>query len=125
MKNVLFGLAGVISGVLGGMGMGGGTILIPVLTIFFGVSQHSAQAVNLVSFIPMATISLVIHIKNKYVVFKNVLYIIIAGLITCVIGYLIANALSGEMLKRIFGGFLSVLSIFQFIGCFKNQEQKK
>ena len=72
-----YSLAGVLGGILGGMGMGGGTILIPLLTIFFNVKQHSAQAANLVSFLPMATISLIIHIKNKFVVFRNSLFIII------------------------------------------------
>ena len=56
-----------MSGVLGGLGMGGGTILIPLLTIFFDVEQQQAQAINLVAFIPMAIVSLIIHIKNKRV----------------------------------------------------------
>lgn len=42
------------AGLLGGMGMGGGTILIPALTIFLGVEQHAAQAANLIAFLPMA-----------------------------------------------------------------------
>lgn len=64
-KIVLLVVSGVAAGVLGGMGMGGGTILIPILTIFFSVEQKSAQAINLVAFIPMAIISLVIHIKTS------------------------------------------------------------
>ena len=65
--------AGLLGGILGGMGMGGGTLLIPLLSIFYNVSQHSAQAVNLISFIPMAVVALVIHIKNKRVDFKGIL----------------------------------------------------
>ena len=115
MSYFWYGLAGILGGVLGGMGMGGGTILIPLLTIFCGVNQHSAQAANLVSFLPMATISLIIHIKNKYVVFKNSLLIIIAGVLTCFMGVYLARSMSGDVLKRAFGGFLTALSIFQFI----------
>ena len=33
-------LAGLLFGVLGGMGMGGGIILIPVLTWFLGAAQQ-------------------------------------------------------------------------------------
>lgn len=47
-------LAGLAGGVLGGMGMGGGTVLIPILTMLCGVPQHMAQSVNLFSFLPMS-----------------------------------------------------------------------
>ena len=53
--------AGVLAGLLGGMGMGGGTVLIPVLTIFLGVSQHVAQATNVIAFLPMAALALAVH----------------------------------------------------------------
>ncbi len=119
MEFVWYVIAGILGGVLGGMGMGGGTILIPLLTIFYGVNQHSAQAANLVSFLPMATVSLIIHIKNKYVVFKDVLFIIIAGILTCFVGYHLAKSMTGDTLKRVFGGFLSVLSIFSFVTALK------
>lgn len=109
----LYFIVGVIGGVLGGMGMGGGTLLIPMLTIFFSINQHTAQAINLIAFIPMAIVALIIHLKNKMVDFRKVLLIIIAGLITCVIGSLIAKALSGNLLKRIFGAFLLLLSFYQ------------
>ncbi|MDE7061034.1 MAG: TSUP family transporter, partial [Lachnospiraceae bacterium] len=49
---------------LGGMGMGGGRVLIPALTILFGVEQHIAQATNLIAFLPMAAFSLKVH-KDK------------------------------------------------------------
>ena len=35
MNILWFGIAGIISGIIAGMGMGGGTLLIPILTIFF------------------------------------------------------------------------------------------
>ena len=77
LKIILLVLAGVASGVLGGMGMGGGTVLIPVLTIFFGVKQKIAQAANLVAFIPMAVISLILHVKNGLVEKEGLLWIIV------------------------------------------------
>ena len=49
------------------MGMGGGTILILLLSLFMGVDQHIAQATNLVFFIPTAIGAIVIGIKNKNV----------------------------------------------------------
>ena len=79
MKYFIYALAGLFSGVIGGMGMGGGTILIPALTLFGNVSQHTAQAVNLVSFIPMAVVALAFHIKNKLVDTEGLAYIVLPG----------------------------------------------
>ena len=125
MEYIWYLIAGALGGVLGGMGMGGGTILIPLLTIFFNVNQHSAQAANLISFTPMATIALIIHLKNKLVEFENILYIILAGVLTCVIGVYLAQQISSTILKRIFGGFLLLLSIFQIIKCFTDSNKAK
>ena len=72
MEYFLYILFGALGGLIGGMGMGGGTILIPLLTLFLNVPQLQAQTINLISFIPMAIVSLIIHIKNKLVDFLYV-----------------------------------------------------
>lgn len=114
IKIILLAVSGIAAGVLGGMGMGGGTILIPLLTIFFNVGQKEAQAINLVAFIPMAIVSLAIHIKNKRVKKEGLLWIIVPAVLTSVGGGFAAQAVNGEVLKRIFGGFLLLLSVVQF-----------
>ena len=124
MEFVLYVVAGVFSGVLGGMGMGGGTLLIPLLSIFYSVSQHTAQAVNLVSFIPMAVVALIIHIKNKLVDFKSVLPIVLPGIATCIAGCYLAKSMSGDLLARCFGGFLVALSVVQLIVGLKKEKGK-
>lgn len=111
---ILLVLAGIAAGALGGMGMGGGTILIPVLTIFFDVEQKQAQAINLVAFIPMAIASLIVHVKNKRVETRGILWIIIPATVLSLAGSMVAQAINGEILKRIFGGFLLLLSVAQF-----------
>lgn len=111
---ILLVLAGIAAGALGGMGMGGGTILIPVLTIFFDVEQKQAQAINLVAFIPMAIASLIVHVKNKRVETKGILWIIIPATVLSLAGSMVAQTINGEILKRIFGGFLLLLSVAQF-----------
>ena len=64
MKVIFLVLSGFVSGVIAGMGMGGGTVLLPILTLFFGIDQHVAQATNLVVFLPMATIAVLIYLKK-------------------------------------------------------------
>ncbi len=122
MNYVWFGIAGILGGVLGGMGMGGGTVLIPLLGIFYNVSQHTAQAVNLISFVPMAVGALIVHLKNKMIEFDKLLWIIIPGLLFCTAGSFIAKAITGNVLTRAFGGFLIILSIFQFVSEIKKKQ---
>ena len=107
-------LVGVFSGVLGGMGLGGGTVLIPILTIFLSVKQHVAQAVNLVSFVPVGIIALIIHIKNKLVKGKGLLFVILPAILFSVLASLLSVKLNGDLLGKFFGGFLLILSIIEF-----------
>lgn len=117
-----YAFAGLLGGILGGMGMGGGTVLIPLLGIFYDVSQHAAQAINLISFIPMAAVALIVHIKNGRVDFGGVLIVILSGLATCVIGAYIARAVPATILRKCFGGFLLLLSVFQLVTGLKKRK---
>ncbi len=123
MSFVWYSFAGLVGGVLGGMGMGGGTILIPLLSIFYSVGQHTAQAVNLVAFIPMSVVAICIHLKNKLIKCKDLLKVVIPGLIACVFGCYIARGIEGEVLRKIFGGFLVLLSIIQCVITFKSNKK--
>lgn len=113
-KWLLFALCGVISGILGGMGMGGGTILIPILTIFFGVGQHEAQAVNLAAFIPMAALALFIHAKKGRIEKKGLWILCLPAVVLSVAGSFLASVAPSGVLRKIFGGFLIALGVFQF-----------
>ena len=62
-------LIGMISGIVSGTGMGGGTILIFLLTFMMGIEQHVSQATNLIFFIPTSIVAIIINIKiNKLVI---------------------------------------------------------
>lgn len=72
-------LSGLCAGVAAGMGMGGGTLLIPVLTLALGLPQHAAQGVNVLAFLPAAVAALVIHAKAGRLHLRACLPIIFAG----------------------------------------------
>lgn len=110
---------GLIAGVFGGLGMGGGTLLIPLLTIFLGLDQKMCQGINLVSFLVMALFSLIIHQKNNFIKLKGTPYIILVGVIFSVCGALIAGYLPSKILKIAFGFFLCILSIIEVIKVLK------
>ncbi len=111
MSFILYLLAGFFSGMLGGMGMGGGTILIPVLTVILGVEQHIAQATNLIAFLPMAAFSLKAHKERGLLKTDGVWSVIVPAVLTSVAGGLIAALLPAVILKKLFGVFLILLAV--------------
>lgn len=113
MKLIGMFFASICSGVLGGMGMGGGTLLIPVLTAFFGVEQGLAQTVNLVAFVPTAAFSLVLHVKNGLVKTKGLLPLSIFALVFSIGASFLQRLINENFRGKIFGLFLIVLSFFQ------------
>lgn len=115
MKYFLLIVFAISGGIIGGMGMGGGTLLIPLLTIFAGVEQHAAQAINLISFLPMAVVSLIIHTKNKLVEYKKILPVVIPAMVTSFISSAWAMSTAAKMLRTLFGWFLLALGIYQAI----------
>lgn len=111
---ILF-IIGILSGIIGGMGIGGGTILIPALSIFSRVDQHIAQSVNLLVFIPMATAALITHYKNNNLIFKIIISLIPGGIMGSILGAYIAIWLSSMILKRMFAVFLILMGIYEIL----------
>lgn len=108
-------LAGLVGGLIGGMGMGGGTLLIPLLSLVLKVPQHIAQWLNLIAFVPMAVIALIIHCKNKLVEFSKILPVLIPAVFTSVLSSFIAVKAAPVLLRRLFGGFLIVMAVYSLI----------
>ncbi len=116
-------ITGVLSGIISGMGIGGGTILIPALSIFFNMPQKTAQSINLIYFIPTAAAALITHIKNKRIETQSIKLIIPLGIIGAVIGSFIALGLDNSLLRTMFGWFMLVMGIREiYIGMRKEDK---
>ena len=108
---MFIGIIGFLSGIISGMGIGGGAILIPALVLLCGVSQQTAIA------------SLIIHIKNKNVEIKTAAIIGISGVIGAIGGTMLAVYLSGEILKKLFASFLFLIGIYEVYKGIKSKNQ--
>lgn len=104
-------LAGAVTGVLSGFGIGGGTLLLIYLTAFAGVEQTLAQGINLLYFLPAAATSLPSHFKNGYIEKKAAVPAIIAGLVCTAIAAWVATALDVGLLRKCFGVFLLYIGV--------------
>lgn len=116
-------LIGALSGIISGMGIGGGAILIPALTMIIGIDQKLAQGINLVYFLPTAIIALIIHIKNKNADLKTAVIIGVCGIAGAIVGSLFAMRIDNNILRRMFGIFLLLIGlreVWKGIKSFKN-----
>lgn len=104
-------LAGTVTGILSGFGVGGGTLLLIYMTAFAGMPQNLAQGINLLYFLPTAATALPAHIKNGYIHRATLLPAILAGLVGASLAAWAATALDVELLHRCFGLFLLYIGI--------------
>ncbi|MCI1931715.1 MAG: TSUP family transporter [Clostridia bacterium] len=107
-------LAGLFSGVLGGMGIGGGVLLIPALDFFTELTQQQIQGINLIYFIPSAFVAVIIHKKKGNIQTKKIKPLIIAAVIASIIGAIIALSIQSGTLKKLFAVFLLIMGVYEF-----------
>ena len=101
--------------------MGGGTILVLVLSIFFNISQHMAQATNLFYFVPTSIAAIWVYWKNGNLDKKIALKMIPVGIAFAVLGSYIATLIQAQNLKKYFGIFLLAVGVYEIFITVKNK----
>ncbi len=99
-------LAGAVCGVLSGFGIGGGSLLMVWMTAVLQMEQRTAQAINLLFFLPTAAASLIFHVRGRQVQWAATIPAALAGLVTAALSAWLATALDASLLRRLFGIFL-------------------
>ena len=105
--------------------MGGGTILILILSNFMGIEQHTAQAANLIYFIPTSIAAIWVYWKNKNLDKKIALKMISTGIIFAIFGSYVATLIESKNLKRYFGIFLLAMGMYEIFTTVKNKYKSK
>ena len=112
-------LIGIISGIISGTGMGGGTILIFLLSFMLGIEQHIAQATNLIFFIPTSIVAIIVNLTDKNIDLKIASIISVAGIIGAIIGAKLAVFTDVKSLKKYFGYFLAIIALNEIYSLIK------
>ena len=99
-------LAALGTGVLSAWGVGGGTLLLVLMTLFLGVGHREAQAINLLFFLPTAGISLFFHRKNGFLDREVWRQAAVPGTAASLLGAVAAVTVDVSLLRRPFGVFL-------------------
>ena len=115
----------IISGILAGMGIGGGALLVILSTTLLGFDQKYAQAINLIMFISVGISATVSNIKDKKVDFKLVKKILPLLIIGALIGSWIITKIDSNTLKMYFSYFLVVIGIYEIITSLKRLKKAK
>ena len=124
MTFYLYLVLGFLGGIPAGMGMGGGTITIPLLVLLGGVEQKIAQCANLFAFLPMSVGALKTHKENGLLKTQGILWVMVPAFLLSALGASVALSLPSQALKKGFGAFLIVLSFFTLHQAFFIQEKE-
>jgi uncharacterized membrane protein YfcA len=107
VRDALAVIGGFVVGVASGVvGIGGGTLLVPMMVIGFGFPQHLAQGTSLAAVIPTAAVGAATHHRLGNVVWRAALVLGVAGVVGAIAGALVALSLPRDLLGRVFGAFL-------------------
>ena len=106
-QNLILIVGGLGAGFLSGtIGIGGGALFVPTMTVGLRLPQAVAQGTSLVAIIPTALVSTVTHVREGNVLPGPALWMGGGGVVGAVIGALAAVEVPGPILARIWGGFL-------------------
>lgn len=118
-------LAGLLTGILSGFGVGGGSLLLLYLTLAAGLDQYQAGGINLLYFIACAPAALVSHIRNGLVRGAAVGWCALAGIPASVLAALAAARMDTDWLRRAFGMFLLYIGIKELLAGRKQGKNKQ
>ena len=125
MSMVWAAAAGILSGMIGAMGLGGGGVLIIYLTLFLGMEQGLAQGINLIFFIPSAVIALVVYSKKKMIAWKTAVLAALLGVAGAFLGSYLSSIIDGYWLSKLFGGLLLIMGLAQIFSRKKEEPSQK
>ena len=113
---LLLGLFGIfLSGVLSGLlGVGGGLLMVPILTLLFGRQMHVSVATSLAIIIPTAIAGTLFHGFAGRVDVK--LFLLCSGFAVAggLVGAWLCGSVSPTFLRRVFAGLLMIVALRMF-----------
>ena len=115
---LLYIVLGLVAGALSGLlGIGGGLIIIPVMVLLFGMSQHQAQGTTLALMVPpIGLLAAWMYWKQGFVDIKMAMFVCLGFFVGGLLGAKFAVNIPELVLKRIFGAVLFLISIKMILG---------
>ena len=115
-------LVGTVLGLLSGLGTGGGSLLILWLTLVLHTDPVQARSINLMFFLPAASISALFHWHRGVLRLRKILLPALAGCITAAIFAIVSKRTDTDELKKLFGVLLLFMGIREL--CYRPRKAK-
>ena len=102
-------LAGALTGILSGWGIGGGSLLMLYMGAVRGIGQQAVQGINLAYFLPVSAGALVGHIKSGLIEKNAFLITASSGVASAVLAASLANVIDAGVMQKFFGAFMLII----------------
>lgn len=118
MSQIIYVALGLIAGICSGIfGIGGATIMIPVLVFLLGFTQHQAQGTTLAAMVPpIGLLAAWRYWQAGHVKISVAAFICAGFFVGGLLGAHLAQSVSDTLLKKLFGVFLLVISLRMMLG---------
>lgn len=104
-------IAAFLSAILSGLGIGSAGIFVLYLTFIAGYAQPEAQALNLLFFLLSAGAALLLHIRERRIPVRVVLFLVVCAIPGALMGSYLVRVLDAGLLRKLFGGMLVVTGL--------------
>jgi hypothetical protein len=108
---VVAGFCGVAAGMVG---IGGGVLLVPLLGLLFGFSQHKAQGTSLIALIPpTGLLAFLSYAKAGYISWPTGFLLIPGVFLGGILGAKVARHLNPKAMRKVFAALMFLLGVWQ------------
>ena len=108
---LLTAIAAFLTAILSGLGVGSAGIFVLYLTLVAGFPQPEAQALNLLFFPLSAGAALAVHVRERRIPLRVVLFLVACAVPGALLGAYLARVLDASLLRKLFGGMLVVTGL--------------
>ena len=108
---ILTSIAAFLAAILSGLGVGSAGIFVLYLTLVAGFPQPEAQALNLLFFLLSAGAALAVHVRERRIPLRVVLFLVACAVPGALLGAYLARVLDASLLRKLFGGMLVVTGL--------------
>lgn len=122
---ILLVIIALFSGIIAGMGIGGGSIFILLTTIFSIFEHKEAQSYNLIMFVVVGVFATISNIKNKNIDKDLLKKLIIPVVLGSIIGIILVKKIDEKILKYFFYSFMILIGFYEIISSLKNMKKEK
>jgi uncharacterized protein len=110
---VLLVLSGVVVGAFSALfGVGGGLLMVPLITIVLGRSQHLAEGTSLLAIIPISLAGVLAHRGRGYLSFRAAAWLAVGGGTASALGALLALSVPSSTLRVLFAFLIAAVAVF-------------